>query len=299
MLGLDRFRLRTRAVLLPAFGALLCVAMLAQGGGPSPSQTGNTPTTNGSEASDTKRDGSSAAVASEQLRTLHLLVLGSLALSCVNLLAVVGLYLRRIRVHHAQPTGIPLIEQFDDSGLRCEIAALRKDVERVSQQLMKLNDGRVADSDRELPQGTFLTDLPQREVVPHPAPPTQNGVAALVQEYQRSRSSRASWKDFEARHACERFECTNVRERLSKPEDQPRFETSTSGAYLAIPEGGKYFVFPFFSANPMQLYHDGAMSEVYEFPEPHGSAPLQVRQPAVFTRRDRQWFLQARGRLDG
>jgi hypothetical protein len=121
----------------------------------------------------------------------------------------------------------------------------------------------------------------------------------LTHDYERTRFSRGAWKDFESRYACERFECTNVRERASHPEQPIRFETSPSGVYLAVAaDAGKHFVFPFFSASPAQLYHDGAMSEVYDFPPGSPSGPLRVSQPAVFTRTDRQWFLRSRGRLE-
>ena len=132
-----------------------------------------------------------------------------------------------------------------------------------------------------------------------PVVPLRAGFASLVDDYLAARAARPLWKEFETLHSCERFECTNVRKRLSNPEEPPRFESSTSGAYLAAPaDDGTYAVFPFFSASPVQLYHDGAMSEVFVYPENGGSKMPLVVTPAVFKRQDRQWFLQSRGRLE-
>ena len=296
MLGRDQFRLRTKVAL--TIGFLLAAAMImAQGGSRVPGSTDGTSVTGAPKTSNKKADDSAIMAALEDLRVFHFIAVAGAAISSLTLLAVLGLYFRRIRLASPLASNSPPAP-YDDRRLTEEIAQLRHEVERFSKQL----------SSRE-PQAAAIIPPSRLAASPTPvwdsaleydssAPPARSGPVNLVQDYQRSRPSRTSWKEFEARNSSERFECTNVRDRMSRPDEPPRFETSTSGAYLAVPTGGgKYSVFPFFSANPWQLYHDGAMSEVYDFPSATGSGQLDVLQPAVFTRRDSQWNLQDRGRF--
>jgi hypothetical protein len=221
---------------------------------------------------------------------LSILVAG---ISAVTLLAVAGLYFRRPKVRQGGESALP----FDDQPLRSEIAQLRTSIDHMSQQLSKLGQDREAGASKSEPPED--NQVVRRESPPTPSGAASNSLSDLVREYHDARPSRSSWKDFEDLHSCLRFECTNVRERLSSPETPIRFETSPSGVYLAAAAGnGKYDVFPFFSASPAQLYVDGAMGEVYDFPGTSRSQNLRVVEPAVFTRMDRNWSLQSRGRLE-
>lgn len=291
MLGRDRSRLRARIRLVLASASLLCAAMLmAQGETGANPAAGGAGSTGESRVLDKKMAAATTVASAEDLRTAYFMSVSAVVVSSLNLLAVIGLYFRRVKL---PPTPAP----YDDSRLSDEISRLRGEVERFSRQLAALDRQQVPLAPT--PQETRPARSPERalQFVGSQAS-VSGGVSGLLEDYQRSRPARASWKEFEARNSSERFECINVRDRLSRHEEPPRFETSTSGAYLAVPTGGgKYSVFPFFSANPWQFYHDGAMSEVYDFPSATGSGQLDVLQPAVFTRRDSQWNLQNRGRL--
>jgi hypothetical protein len=270
---------------------------LGDGGGPG--ATGQSDTSGPSQAASKKlndpggkkADDPAIMAALEDLRVFRFAAVAAVAIPTVGLLAVIGLYFRRVRL-------VSLPEPYDDRRLTEEIAQLRGEVSRFSKQLATLLSTRET-------QPAAIVSRPSPTPVQERSPDydstsalTEGEPVSLGQDYQQTRSSRASWKAFEARNSSERFECINVRERLSRPEESPRFESSTSGAYLAVPTGdGKYSVFPFFSANPWQLSRDGAMSEVYDFPSGQTSGSLNVLKPAVFIRRDSQWILQERGRL--
>jgi hypothetical protein len=236
------------------------------------------------------------------LSSVRFFALLAIGMAGLALLSVLGLYFWRQKSAPAvepirKPVPVELPPPYDDRQLRTEIETLRQAVAQMGKQLSAMAaqaEPRAATSPVKAPVSKDDSLDGGRS-----ASPPDNELARLIDDYERTRPSRSAWKEFEARYSCERFECTNVRERISRPEEPPHFETSPGGVYLAVSAGGgKHFVFPFFSASPLQLYHDGAMSEVYDFPSSSRGGTLRVSKPAVFTHADRQWFLQTRGRLE-
>jgi hypothetical protein len=185
------------------------------------------------------------------------------------------------------------------SHFRGEISALMERVSRLSESINQLSPKLLAPKSPEL-QPKVETE-PNPEPVKTPSTATAAGRKQdVLAEYHDSRRKKNLWMEFENRYSCERFACTNVREHADRPDVPLRFETSSGGAYLAarVDSPGRFMVFPFFAANPSQLRRDGAMDEVFDFPENVGSASFQVAEPAIFTRRRQEWFLKSKGRLE-
>lgn len=193
----------------------------------------------------------------------------------------------------------------DREALRNGLAALSDGVNRLSttlteslKQFSKSNSTPNEITPASIPEPNVVTGpIPVKEKTSLPAS-TLDGKSDIVADYTRSRSSRNLWREFEARYSCERFDCNNVREHAQRPTEPLRFESSSGGAYLAARSDISFLVFPSFAANPLQLRHDAAMDEVFDFPGATNSTLLRVAEPAIFMRQGQQWFLHSKGRLE-